>query len=513
MNKGILLAVFIIVLIALFYYLDTSSTPVQQADYYIEAWEGDVIYLDVDKLVDIPIEYQTTFSKPFNNQGIWITEEGDAGVYFANVSIYFPSKNSTTRSTIKTVLKSRTPDAKLETPKAISVKEGSVVQFGVSTYGSNHTIPLEAQNLPQNASFENGFFKWEPSYELVQTPALFKKLRYLGISLPYSKTYTVVFSTPDVSRKTRIRVIDSNRPPSFPSQIKRINTIEGDPIKITPNAADPDNDYLFFTLLSEEGEPIDPEFKAQSEHNGELLTLVASDGLETAVQLIQINVQDIYRPFKSLPHSIFLKEGEKKEFLINVPLSINNYSLTCDCPDYVNLIDNLLIINPGYIVENNSLTDQAVLKFQSSDFTFNHTLNITIKDKNRLPEVLNATPEKLFVVYVREPIEFSLNVSDPDGDELSLRWSFSRFNKEIVNKTSFWASFSYPGEKHIIAEISDGKDTITKEWIADVRKVVEYAPVSPEEKEPSEPEEPSEEPLEEPIEDDYLEWKPVTFVI
>jgi hypothetical protein len=512
MNKGLLLAVLIIVaLVFLAYYLDSSQLPQEGVDYYVEANEGDIIFIDVDKLINLPIEYQTIFSAPFDEEGLWKTEKGDEGVYLANVSIFFPSKNITSVKTIKTVIKGRPDKTVLEAPEVITVNEGGVIEFGVSVYNSNSSISVEAENLPHNASFKDGFFQWQPSYELVKSPTLLKKLRYLGLSIPYSKRYSVGFSTPDFSKRTRIRVIDTNRPPTFSSPLKKIRALEGESVNIIPNASDPDGDYLFFTLVDEDGELVDKGFEAQKEDDGEILTLIASDGLGSAVRQIQLEIKGVYQPFSSFPDSITLKEGEKRELLANIPINLDSYSLTCNCPDYAELVNNLLIIKPAYIVDDGAIKDKAIMNFKANGFDITHTVNITVENNNRPPRILNSSPQKLFEVFVDEPIKFSLNASDPDDENISVIWDISRFNQEIVNETSFWASFSYPGEKRITAKISDGEDTITKEWIADVREYVQYVSITPEEPtEPYQPEEPSQPSK---PEEEYTAWDPITFII
>lgn len=474
MKKTIFAIIVIAAALCISYYiLFQGSEESAQADYYIKAYEGEVIALNIEKRIDTSEDYEIIFSEPFNSDGIWITSEGDAGNYLANVTIINPSGNQSDVKTISIFIEEHPKSLSIEAPKSISVFEGSTLMFGVSLKDSNSSFEIEAKDLPDNASFEDGIFIWTPQYDFVQPPYFYEKRCKFFPSL-CSRIHYITFSLNNSSTRTKIKVINSNLQPVFDEPLKEITVFEGENVEVLPNATDPDSRIIKYKLLNEEGKIMPLSFKAEKEQDGQILSLIASDGASTAIQLIQLNVKESYSPFSSLPDEIKIKEGERKEFRIDAPAN-EEYELTCDCPDYAELVGSFLIINPGYIIENESITETADLRFKAENsYEATHSIKIKLENNNRPPEIIKASPKKLIEAYVDEPVTFFINASDPDDDVITIEWHFSRFDKPIINKTSITVAFTYPGEKKVYAEISDGTDAVKEEWIIDVREVVGY---------------------------------------
>ncbi len=72
----------------------------------------------------------------------------------------------------------------------------------------------------------------------------------------------------------------------------------------------------------------------------------------------------------------------------------------------------------------------------ASDSSENGTaiLNVTVLPYNYPPELYSFSPGLIINAYERDVINFSLNVSDPDGDNLTYTWSFD--GEEIPNENS-----------------------------------------------------------------------------
>lgn len=473
MKKTIFAIIVIAAILCIFYTLFQGSEESAQADYYIKACEGEVIALNIEKRINTSEDYEIIFSEPFNSDGIWITSEGDAGNYLANVTIINPSDNQSYVKTINIVIEENPKSLSIEAPRSVSAFEGSTIMFGVSLKDSNSYFEIEAKDLPDNASFEDGIFIWTPPYDFVQPPYFYEKRCKFFPSL-CSRIHYITFSLNNSSTRTKIKVINSNLPPVFDEPLKEITAFEGEKITIPLNVTDSDSRIIKYELLNEEGKIMPLSFKAKKEHDGQILSLIASDGASTSIQLIQLNVKESYAPFFSMPDEIKIKEGERKEFKIDTPAN-EEYELTCDCPDYVELVGSFLIINPGYIVENESITENAYLRFKAENsYEATHSMRMKLENNNRPPEIIEASPKKLIESYIDEPITFFINASDPDDDAIAIEWHFSRFDKPIINKTSITVAFTYPGEKKVYAEISDGTDKVKEEWIIDVREVVGY---------------------------------------
>ena len=103
----------------------TETTPSvnesQNVSYTITATEGDLVTLKL-KAVDpdgLPLKY--TYSKPFNDQGLWQTQDGDVGKYLVRVSA--SDGFSTTKADVLVVINSRNKPPVIDCPDDVTVKE------------------------------------------------------------------------------------------------------------------------------------------------------------------------------------------------------------------------------------------------------------------------------------------------------------------------------------------------------------------------------------------------------
>ena len=97
------------------------------------------------------------------------------------------------------------------------------------------------------------------------------------------------------------------------------------------------------------------------------------------------------------------------------------------------------------------------------DFIISKLVDIAVRNWNQPPEIVNATPDVL-QAYVGEPVLFEVDAVDLDGDELAYEWDFGFMQGEVKNTNAISRKFTSSGEKKVSLTISDGRNSIEKEW-------------------------------------------------
>ncbi len=69
-----------------------------------------------------------------------------------------------------------------------------------------------------------------------------------------------------------------------------------------------------------------------------------------------------------------------------------------------------------------------------------------------------------------EPVTFSIEANDPDKDPLTYTWSFGVQEGQIKNAKQIERVFVTPGYKKVKVKISDGINSVDKEWIIEVEQ-------------------------------------------
>jgi len=101
------------------------------------------------------------------------------------------------------------------------------------------------------------------------------------------------------------------------------------------------------------------------------------------------------------------------------------------------------------------------------------TIMIIIISTNRAPVIYTYLPETNPTINEGESQEFSINASDPDGDEITVIWKVNEI--EVGDGNSYIYNSTKPngeGIYNIKAVVSDGDTTATKEWTLTVRDTI-----------------------------------------
>ena len=87
-----------------------------------------------------------------------------------------------------------------------------------------------------------------------------------------------------------------------------------------------------------------------------------------------------------------------------------------------------------------------------------HTWNVTIVRPENPPVIESYTPSQTeFSVNVGSVTDFSVVVSDPDGDPLSYSWEATEGTLEAVDSSAQWTAPSEPGSAVITVTVSDSR--------------------------------------------------------
>jgi len=110
------------------------------------------------------------------------------------------------------------------------------------------------------------------------------------------------------------------------------------------------------------------------------------------------------------------------------------------------------------------------------DFVINQFVDIFVRNINRAPEIVSATPETIDT-RVGDAVVFEVEAVDLDGDQLSYEWDFGLLRSKVEGAEAVKRTFTVPGQKEIKLKISDGRDSVEKIWMVNVGEgVVEEMP-------------------------------------
>ncbi len=227
-----------------------------------------------------------TFSEPLNENGEWLTEIGDAGLY-KTIVIASDGVNEVSQEVTILVKPANKPPI-MEFIEDIIVTEGDTVTIE----------PVVSDPEGDNIVISYSGWMTTSSYETTYEDA--------G---EYIVTVTASDGVNEVSQNVNIIVNEFNRPPVM-EKIDDMFLKEGDPVAVIVDATDPDGDELTITF----SEPLDEngEWLTEIGDAGSYgITVTASDGISEVSQDFNIVVEAVNRPpVIEIEDIIELNEGE-----------------------------------------------------------------------------------------------------------------------------------------------------------------------------------------------------------
>jgi len=228
-----------------------------------------------------------------------------------------------------------------------------------------------------------------------------------------------------------------------------IEATEGDLVELKPQAIDPDGDrvYYYFT------EPFNENGRWQTKEGDAgqyLVTVTASDGKDNTSEDVLVIIHKANKaPVVECPEEVVVKEGE------TIRLDCNIYD-----PEGESVVVEYsgFMKGPVYKTTYDDAGEYTVqIKARDKEKESEAVIRIRVIDVNRAPEI-TGVPEEITVMET-EIVSISPEVSDPDGDEMSITFS-EPLNEKGIWKTKIGDAGTYKAS--IIA--SDGKGTAKKDF-------------------------------------------------
>ena len=103
---------------------------------------------------------------------------------------------------------------------------------------------------------------------------------------------------------------------------------------------------------------------------------------------------------------------------------------------------------------------------------------ITVENVNRLPQITYYEPiahELVGHKNIGESFRFIVQVNDPDNDEITYQWFDNGILVSAKNYFDFYVADKQVGSHYIVVKVSDGYDTVQRDWNLYVKTPVELA--------------------------------------
>lgn len=324
----------------------------------IRGVEGDTITLNTRAVDPDGDEVTLIFSEPFNDDGEWQTEVGDAGEY--EVIVLATDGQEQSEVTILVVVDALNLPPSIRGPDVIEVQEGETIDLGI----------YEIED-PEGDELVVSYSGWMSSSEYTTTynDAGEHEVRIIAEDTTGNEVFKAV----------TINVENVNRAPELFVNNTEIRAVAGDRLSIQAQANDPDGDEVTIRYQ----EPFNNRGVWQSEvgDQGEYtITVTATDGEDSTTQEVTIFLEPRNRaPVIIVEDEIVVNEGEM--------LRLRDY-VTISDPDG----DEVVVTYNGWMQTSSKQLDytdagEYVVTISASDeeLTTTQEVGITVRNINRPP--------------------------------------------------------------------------------------------------------------------------------
>lgn len=350
--------------------MQPETTPKEEefknVSYTITVTEGDLVTLKL-KAVDpdgSPLKYE--YSKPFNDQGLWQTEDGDVGKYLIRVSA--SDGFSTTNADVLVIVNSRNKPPVIDCQDDITVKEGETVNLDCSFFDrENDPITTEYSGWMTSPTYTTNFDSAGEHQVQVRTSD----------------------GNNNATKTIFVHVENVPRAPVFNEHLKDMTVTESDIVTLKPNVSEPD---VGETVKIKYSEPFDSNgvWKTKLGDAGTYpITAVAtSQGLSTKESFTLTVKMLNTAPVMGLIPNITVEEGDTVKIVPNVAdresdsitityagwMKDSSYTTTFD-EAYPKGCDK-----PGC-----SATYKVTVTASDGVYSASQDVYVSVKDKNRPP--------------------------------------------------------------------------------------------------------------------------------
>jgi hypothetical protein len=361
-------------------------------------------------------------------------------------------------------------------PVNVAVNEEQLLEFTVQASdpdGGDITINASSDDLPEGWNFTDNSdgtadFGWTPSFDDAGE---------------YSLLLTVSDGVAQLQSTVAITVNQVNRQPAWIDLIKSQKVDEAGELSFTVEGSDPDEDDLTLSAFSDDL-PEGWEFTDNGEgtagfvwtptydDGGDyILEVTVSDDEYEITEEITITVNHINRIpiWADIPDSVDINENELLAFTVDAS-DPDDDELTISCisdnlPDGWQFRDHgngsgTFRWTPTY---NDAGEYIAVFAVSDGDLEIDKDVTINVNPVNRQP-VWEAILDSVTVYEARE-LSFTIEASDPDGDDLTLTassddlpegWEFTD-NGDATGTFVWMPAYDDAGEYSVAFTVSDGE--------------------------------------------------------
>jgi hypothetical protein len=344
----------------------TTDDEFKNVSYTVKAVEGDLVTLKL-KAVDpdgLPLKYK--YAKPFNDQGLWQTGDGDAGKYLVRVSA--SDQFSTTTADVLVVIAARNKPPVIDCPDEVNVKEGETVNLECTFFDKeNDPITTEYSGWMTSPTYTTNFDSAGQHQVQVRASDGFS-----------DSTKTIIVNVENVPRA-----------PVFDEHLKDMTVTESDIVTLKPKVSEPDVGEIIKMTYSE---PFDKNgvWKTKVGDAGTYpITVVAtSQGLSTKESFtLTVKMLNTAPVMKLIPN-ITVEEGDTVKIVPDVadrendPITII-YSGWMKDSTYTTTFDDAY--PKGCDKPGCSATYKVTVTASDGVFNVSQDVYVTVLDKNRPP--------------------------------------------------------------------------------------------------------------------------------
>ena len=343
-----------------------SAEDIKNVTHTITGTEGDLIKLAVTAVSPdgVPITY--FYTAPFNNNGLWQTQDGDAGKYLVTVTATDGKLN--TSADLLVIVKPSIKAPVIDCPENVYVKEGETVDL--------HCSFFDKQNYPIVSEY-TGWMN-SPTYTTNYDSSGDHKVLVRATNGYVNSTKTILVHVENVPRA-----------PVFNVHLKDITVSETDIVTLKTNVTEPDIGVPIKLTYSD---PFDTDgvWKTKIGDAGSYpVTVVATAGKLSTKETFTLTVKMINTaPVMATIQNITVNEGETVKIVPEVK-DRENSQLTIKYTGWMTNSTYTTTFDDAYAkgcdTRGCSATYKVTVTASDGEFNTSQDVYVTVVDKNRPP--------------------------------------------------------------------------------------------------------------------------------